>query len=229
MKEYSKSGYINPCRFKKEDLLELVEILKESFPPSNRKEYFEISTNFHGVYIRSNDIEEFLKHKELPDKLSRLSLRIIGWSENREIDKTVCITFYDNYISLNVNGKEQAWVLGKYVQIKDFLKKKRPWFWALNKAFPFIVGIIPVPLLEVLVSFIKRGEIIYSLSTTLFLLALLFTTIFYFKGTFLPYTQIILNPKKTILSKENIAIIIALLTLIFTIIGGIIVPLFMKK
>lgn len=228
MKQYSKSGYIHPCRLKKDDLMELVEILRESFSPSNRKEDFEISTNFHDVYIRSNDINEFLKHKELPDKLSRLSLRIIGWSENREIDKTVRITFYDNYISLDVNGTEKTWVLGKYMQIKDFLKNKRPWFWALNKAFPFISGIIPFPLLTVLAIFIKKGEIIYSLSTTLFLIAWLLTTIFYFKGTFLSYTQIILNPKKNILNKENITIIIALLTLIFTIIGGVIIPLIQK-
>ncbi|GAG98418.1 unnamed protein product, partial [marine sediment metagenome] len=145
--------------------------------------------------------------------------------QNREIDKNVRMTFNSNYIDLNVNGREQTWVLGKYSQITDFLKKKRPWFWGLLKIFPIITGIIIVVSLITLGRFIKEGAIIYSTSSALFLIAWIFATIFYIRGTFLPYTQIILIPKKSHFNKESIAIIVAVLSLIISIIGGVIIPL----
>ena len=117
--------------------------------------------------------------------------------------------FFDNYIDLDVSGIEQTWVLGKFSQITNFLREKRPWFWALHKIFPFVTGIIPILSLYALIYFIKANEIIYSISTALFLITWIAATIFYFKGTFLPYTQIILRPKESFLNKENIIIIIA--------------------
>ena len=206
-------------------MLKLVKIVKETFPISERKEDFEISTNLPNIAIRSNSIEDFLKHEELPDKFNRLSFRIIGWSENREIDKSIQMIFYDNFINLYVDGIDQTWVLGKYSQITDFLRKKRPWFWALQKIFPSITGIIPLLSLIAIVYFIMVKAIISSISTTFFLIAWVFATVLYFKGTFLPYTQIILAPKKSFLNKENIIIVVGVLCLIVSIIGGIIIPL----
>jgi len=226
MIKYTKLESIHPCRLERNDLLELIKIVKETFRVSDRKEDFEISTNLPNISIRSNSIEDFLKHEELPDELNRLSFNIIGWSKNLEIDKSVRMTFYNNYINLNINGREQTWVLGKYSQITDFLKKKRPRFWVLLKIFPIITGIIPFVSLGALVRFIKAGVMIYSASTALFLIAWIFATIFYFRGTFLPYTQIILIPKKSLFNKESIAIIVAVLSLIISIIGGVIIPLF---
>lgn len=225
MKEYTKSGDIHPCRLERNDLLELIKIIKETLPVSDRKEDFKISTNLPDIHISSNSIEEFLKHEELPDKFDRLTLNVVGWSKNREIDKSIRITFYGNYINLDVGGTQQTWVLGKYSQITNFLKKKKPWFWALHKIFPVIAGIIPIVSLNALVDFIKAKVIIYSVSTALFLIAWIFATVFYFRGTFLPYTQIILTPKKSLFNKENITIIIAALSLIISIIGGVIIPL----
>lgn len=225
MKEYTKSGNIHPCRLERNDLLELIKIIKETFPVSDRKEDFKISTNLPDIHISSNSIKEFLKHEELPDKFDRLTLDVLGWSKNREINKSIHITFYGSYINLNVDGTQQTWVLGKYSQITNFLKKKKPWFWALHKIFPVIAGIIPIVFLIALVDFVKAKVIIYSVSTALFLIAWIFATVFYFRGTFLPYTQIILTPKKFLFNKENIAIIIAALSLIISIIGGIIMPL----
>ena len=225
MKEYTKSGSIHPCKLERNDLLKLVKIVKETSPISERKEDFEISTNLPNIAIRSNSIEDFLKHEELPDKFNRLSFRIIGWSENREIDKSIQMIFYDNFINLYVEGIDQTWVLGKYSQITDFLRKKRPWFWALQKIFPSITGIIPLLSLIAIVYFIMVKAIISSISTTFFLIAWVFATVLYFKGTFLPYTQIILAPKKSFLNKENIIIVVGVLCLIVSIIGGIIIPL----
>ena len=229
MKKYTKLESIHPCRLERNDLLELIKIVKETFPVSGRKEDFEIYTTLPNISISSNSIEDFLKHEELPDELNKLSFNIIGWSKNREIDKSVRMTFYNNYIDLDIDGREQTWVLGKYSQITDFLRKKRPWFWALHKLSPYIrgiiAGIIPVLSLIVTVELIKAKAIIYSISTALLLIAWVFAIVFYFKGTLLPYTKIIITPKKSFFNKENITIIVLVLTFIVSIIGGIIIPL----
>ena len=150
----------------------------------------------------------------------------MGWDQDkRKINKTIDITFSVNYINLDVNGEDQTWVLGKYEQITEFLKQRRPWFWALNKIFPSFSGIIPVLSFIAIILFIKYNKIVYSISTSLFLVTWILAIIYYFKGTFLPYTQIIIRHKKSILNKENIIIIIALLSFIVSLIGGIIIPL----
>jgi len=182
MQEYTKSASIHPCRLQRNALLRLIEIVKENFPISDRKQDFEVSTNLPNIRIRENSIEDFLKHDELPDKLNRLSINIVGRSEKREINKSVYITFSNYDIDLNVNGLEETWVLGKYAQITNFLREKKPWFWAIHKVFPFIAGIILIPVLIGIVSFIKAEEIIYSISTALFLIAWVFATVFILEG-----------------------------------------------
>ena len=225
MKRYTKSGEIHPCRLQRNDLLRLSEIVKETFPISDREEDFQVSTNLPNISINENSIEDFLKHEELPDKFNELSIEIKGWSENREIDKSVRMTFSRLYMDLYVDGTDETWVLGKYSQIANFLRERRPWFWAVHKVFPFISGIIFVLSLAGLTYFIKAEEIIYSISTALFLTAWIFATVFYLKGTFLPYTQIILTPKESFFNKQNVTVIIAVLSLIVSIIGGVIIPL----
>jgi len=221
VKEYTKSLDVHPCKLERDDLLKLITIVKETFPISERKEDFKVSTNFPNISIRENSIEDFLAHKELPQRFNRLSIEIIGWDKNSKIDKTVRMTFYDNFIELDVNGVDETWVLGKYAQITNFLSKKRPWFWALHgKVFPYLIGAIPVISICGLIYFIKVKEIPYLVSIAIFLIAWLFATVHFLRGTFLPYTQIILTPKKSSLfSKENIIILIAIFTLIFTIVG----------
>ena len=226
MKEYTKSREIHPCKLERDDLLKLIKIVKEGFPDSERDIYFKLYSNLPNVSIESHSIEDFLEQEELPDKLNRLSIEIMGYDQDhRNINKNIHITFYDNYINLDINGEDQTWVLGKYAQIYDFLKKMRPWFWALNKIFPFFSGIMPVLSLFAIIFFIKYNQIVYSISTSFFLVSWILAMVYYDKGTFLPYTQIIIRSKKSILSKEYIIIIIAVLTFIVTVIGGIIIPL----
>jgi hypothetical protein len=230
MKNYTKKAKILPCRLRKDDLLDLIRIVQDTFPSSDRKEDFEISTNLKNISIYENSIEDFLKHKELPEKFNRLSFRIMGWSKDQEIGKRkiakgVRMVFFDNFIDLDVDGIDQTWVLGKYTQIKEFLSKKKPWFWVLNKIFPYIAGVVPFLAFFALIEFIKTNEIIYSTTTAIFLIAFMLAIIFYFEGTFLPYAQIIIRSKDSFLNKEKFILIVMVLSLIISIIGGIIIPL----
>lgn len=215
MRQFQKSSNIHPCKLTKTDLLELIEIIKETPPNSVIIESLKISTNLPDIRIDSNNIDDFLKHKELPDKFNRLSIKIFGMKP----DRNVFLTFYDNFIDLDVSGDERTWVLGKYNEITEFLKKKRPWFWfTRNNIFSFIEGAIGVLLFIAFINFIKVSEIIYSILASIMLFIFAYLYYLYFEGKILPYTQIIIN-EKPFFNRENLTLIIILLTLIVTTIG----------
>jgi len=216
---------MHPSRLQRNDLLNLTKIAKEGFPISGGEVDFEVYTYLRNMTIRENSIEDFLKHEELPGKFNTLSIQIRGRSERQGIGKSVRMTFFSKDVELDVDGTDEAWVLGKYSQITNFLRQKRPWFWAVHKPFPFIAGLVSTLSLFGLVYLIKAGELIYSISAALFLIAWVFATVFYVRGTFLPSTQIILIPKESFFNRQNITIIIAALTLLFTIVGAVIIPL----
>jgi hypothetical protein len=109
-------------------LPELVEIVKISFPPSEREDDLRIEVDLLTLSIRANSIEEFLSHKELPEVLNNIEIRMIGWDNESNIDKSVYLTIdYRNHgkrIWLSVSGYDQTWVLGKYALIEGFLREK---------------------------------------------------------------------------------------------------------
>lgn len=139
MVDFRKEEKIHPCYLKKDDLNSLVEIIKEDFPTSDRLEDFKISTWSDSLHVSENTLDSFLAQKKLPEILTKLTIRIIGWSENRNINKSVEITFYDNYISLSVSGSSETWVNGKHLQITKFLKKTRPIFWFLKLPIIYMI------------------------------------------------------------------------------------------
>jgi hypothetical protein len=148
MKNYITDKRIHPCRLNRADLVRLVALIKTDFSKSERKEDFELRSYFDGLNISENSLDAFFHHTDLPPVLSRLTIRQIGWSAAREIDKLLELTFYDNYISLSVRGESESWVKGKSSQLLDFLKTKRPFFWFLRTrpglffggALIFIIG-----------------------------------------------------------------------------------------
>ncbi len=226
MKIYQKQSNIHPCKLERNDLFELIRTVKETFPLSKKQGGIKISSNIYDINIRASSIEEFLKHYKLPDIINRLNIELIGWDENSEIDKSVKITFYNNYINLDVNGLDETWVLSKYTQITNFLKKKKPWFCFLYKLFPFITFIVFFEFGNALFNFIIAKEIIFSIITIFFIIVWSIATFYHFKSRFLPYTQIIVTSKVNLFNKDNILFLLVILSLIVSIVGGIIIPFF---
>lgn len=235
MKKYKKEGQITPCKLNKDDLYELVQIIKKNLKKSNEVKLY-ISYNPTELDIQENSIDELLKHNELPNTINQLSLRIQVFDENLEIIKTVDLRFYNSFINLRVEGLEETWVLGKYKQIHNYLNKKKPWFLFILRIYPlfyFLLGaFFPVSILG-LVYFISEDKILYSISSLIFLISLVLLNIFKVKSTLFPYTQIIIKPKNVFINKENIVIVssivglfISIIGLFVSIIGGIIIPLF---
>lgn len=139
MIDFRKEEKIHPCYLKKDDLKSLVDIIKEDFPKSDRLEDFTISTWSDSLRVSENTLDSFLAQKKLPEILTKLTIRIIGWSEDRDINKSLEITFYDNYINLSISGSSETWVNGKHIQITKFLKKTRPLFWFLKLPIVYMI------------------------------------------------------------------------------------------
>lgn len=223
MKSCTRTAKIQPTLLTKDDLIGLVEIVKKSVPASDRAEDFKISTNLEKINISETSIETFLAHHDLPEKITRLSISAIGWNNDINIDKNVRMTFYDNYINLNIDGSDETWVLGINAQLTNFLKGKKSKLWFLNKIFPFISGVLPIEFLYFFASSIKDGAIGYSISAGILFVTTTILVALFFKGTFLPYTQIYTKEKRRILTAQNITIALAILSLIATILMPILV------
>ena len=227
MKEYIKSGNLHPCALKREDLVKLIEIMAEERNPpgAGAKKHFRISVDLPSIHITSESIDGFLEHAELPDKINQLSIWMYQRDDTLEPARAISFTFSEYGVDLNVSGLDQTWVLGKYAQIRDFLREKRPWFWALHKMMQLILAFAIAFSFYLLDKLIRANEIVYSISTAVFLATSIVATVLYLRGKFLPYTQIIVRPKKSFLTRENMILIIAVLSLIVSIIGGVLIPL----
>lgn len=202
---YRRDESIHPCHLTREELIRLVEIVKTDFPDSSRKEDFEIGSNWDKARISDNSINDFLSHTNLPPVLSRLNIRLIGWSEERHIDKSVEITFYDNFIQVVVSGHSESWVNGKFIQIVDFLRTARPLFWFLESPPVYALrGALWIIILAG--TYWLWKEILYGGSNSPGVKPILLYVLVLFLDwalSRLKYTQIFLADKKSFVQKYN--------------------------
>lgn len=221
MKKYTKETKIHPCRLEKSDLL-AIENLVRSDVDTRRVEDFKVSSNNGNVSISETSINDFLNHTGLPKILSGLSISIIGWSEDRNIDKSVDLTFYDHFISLRIGGDSEIWVNGKYEQITSFLRTKKPVLWFLKTTQLFMLrGVLFTILfsgLGIMISrFISGGidSVGIRLPVMLLVVSLLDTVLSKFQ-----YTKIYIEERKSFIEKYNSALlIIGAVGAVFTVIG----------
>jgi hypothetical protein len=219
--EYRKIFHAGPCRLFKEDIYTLVDILRSEIPTCTTKDDFEISTDIDGYYIRENDLDLFFSRKELPNKFNKLYIRIIGWKNdgNLEIDKSVNITLHVNYVDFQIASKNKIWFSGTSSLLLDFFKKRKPWFSFLDKILPFFSGVLPLIFLVAFIYLIKIQYYLFSVGAFILLAFSIVVATFYLKNKLVPFVEIILKPKKSILNINTFLIIIGILTLIFTAIG----------
>ena len=223
--EYTKSRNLQPCRLKRTDLLKLIHISQETSLVATAKRTFKISTDLPNLNITSSGVDQFLEHEQLPDRLNRLSIEVMEMNKDFDTLGRVWLRFYETEIVLDVSGSDETWVLGKFVRITDFIRRHRRWFWFLPGIFPFIVAPIWVVSLASLRKLLAAGQMIVSASTVVLLAASILATVFYFRGSLFPYTQVILRAKQPLFTKENVTLIVAVLSLIVSIVGGLLLPL----
>ena len=174
--------------------------------------------------IIENGLENFINHTDLLMILDFIVFERKGWSESRDIDKTVYLLLGSGSSELRVNGQDKVWVLGKHTQITDYLKSKRPvlWFFS-NRVNSIIFGIvigafITLVLLAIYLKyeFFKINYLwFFALSSLSFLFVIL---------NKLKNTMIVLKETESFWDKygTKILVVLAFLTLIATLVIGVI-------
>lgn len=220
MKTYSQSRRFSSCKLTREDLVNLINLVKLDFPMTDRAEDFKISSYLEKIQISENDLGKFLDHKELPDKLKRLNIDLIGWDQQRNIDKNVKISFYDNSVRLDVSGNTESWVLGKYSQLTAFLNEKKSIFWFFNTIPGYIFqGVLP--LVSLVSAVLMVGILIKSGFNSLNILlpiTVSLTAFLSLRIAKIPYCEIILTERRSFTDRySNIIDIVIFLGAIATI------------
>lgn len=213
MIKFNRQSKIHPCYLSKEDLKALVSLIRSDFPKSDRVEDFRIRTYSDTLDISENSLDDFLAHKRMLTVLTRLIIEIIGWSDDCEIDKSLEITFYDNYINFNVSGVSESWVNGKYIQVTDFLKKKRPILWFLHAPATYVIRGVIFALIVGGVSYVATWWHMngFEAINILIPLGIVSIGILDFMISKYKYTQIFLSEKKSFAEKyKNFITIITL-------------------
>jgi hypothetical protein len=122
LKTYKKEEDIKYLPIRKKDLADLAELIVENNPSDK---YFHISTQIDTLSIEAISIEAFLAHEEVPDPLSRYWITSIKDDLNHgQVNKIELSNYSENLSYLIVSGIDEAWVLGKFAQINEFINKK---------------------------------------------------------------------------------------------------------
>lgn len=189
MSMYQKKGKLNPCKLDKEDLLFLISILTNDFSDGY---VMNIDCRLNNIHINEKDIDTFLKHKELPDRLNHLNIRIYGVDlSNSKVEKTLELEFHNQDITLSVSGNEETWTLGVFYRVKNYLKSKKPWYSFAIRVVQNLIGFV-FPLM--MISFVPLliGDITFLIivSIPLILIGMFIMIYFNSKGRLLSMTDI---------------------------------------
>jgi hypothetical protein len=223
-KRYEKRGSFRPCSLNKTDLLELTALVQETFAKPEIERYFRVSTNLGNTRVFSNSVADFFSQKDLPDQISELSFWIEGWDKKNRFDKVVLLDFSKYSIQLSVEGIDPVWVYDKYNKIGKFLKSKSAWYWPMIMLEKFIIFFITLMLISSIIISKTKGEITYYFDELL-LFGLWLFLIFYDTRKVWPYANIRIT-RKSMFTRENVAMALVLLVLSWCLLGGTILPLF---
>lgn len=164
MKKYRQTPKFPPCRLNRIDLRELLSIINEGFDDKKR---LSINTSLKNLEIREDNLNDFLKHKDLPMVLHNLTLSLSSGWDSKE-DRSVYISFSDLSTYSLIDGVDEAWVIGKCEQLKNFLNSKRAKFSFLHSSKLYWLALIMVNLItQLALHFVPASLNIYSVSSTI--------------------------------------------------------------
>jgi hypothetical protein len=222
-KRYERRGSIRPCSLSGEDLLNLTAIIQETFTKPEIERFFRVSTNLENTRVFSNSVEDFFSQKDLPDKISELSFWIEGWDKKTRFDKVVLLDFSKYSIQLSVEGIDPVWVYDKYTKIVKFLKSKSAWYWPMISLEKLIIFSITIILISDIILSLNIGEKGYYIDE-LSLFGLWLFMILYDTRKVWPYANIRLK-NRSVLTRENVFMVLTLFVLILALVEGILLPL----
>lgn len=233
-----KSLHNPACRLTIANLKSLIKILEQGM---GDKKSLSLSYELKGTEMSFDSLDELLEHTDTPSTL--YSLYLSAYYE--DLNKRAGVYFYDGgppYVV--VEGKDEAWVIGKSKQIENFLinKKARLAFLHGGKLYFILLIAMIVGLIlnsSQVLNFIPSKLFFYSISMNKLIsafgilssLLLMYISLLKIKPKFLyPYTKIKLREGWDINTKLNLGmLVLAILGIIVTISLFIISEILMKK
>lgn len=239
-KEYQKGTTLSSCELLEGDLLKLEKILKDDCPQDC---VFKIQATHGGSIIySSNNVLDFLKIEDLPEKISSLEITCSNQqkptqlalldkgqktkNDNSQVEKfSARVFFAHDEVFVIVEGAVLVQVLGVFSHIEWFLKRKSSKFVLLRKLFAnnLVLSIIVGVIITFFIKFVTSLDFIYIILSSISASYLIINYILWiFQGKNPPNNIYIRSQKKTFSTNINWidfgSLLIALISLVITMI-----------
>lgn len=222
--EWRKIIDVHPVVLYKNDLIELLQILTACEPP--QKVDLSVQFGYEGLKQTFNTIDE-IKEFIRDDPTNEFSVNVQVRDENQKIINGLVLSMYHNFINYQIYSENEAWFLGRTAQLTNFFRKRKPWYSVLNRAIPFSGPLLTIGGLLFGIFALKTGNVLSSLSAFCFTILMTIIMVFSYKGKLFPYVRIHpYDKRKRALTYEVVSLLIAILTLLATVIGSILLPIF---
>jgi len=225
--EWRKIIEVHPAVLYKSDVIELVNIVSEC----EAGQYYELSIQyeyegFHHTLTTIEDLENF--SKDIPT--DKLSINVTIWSENQNIVSGISITMHQNYIQYQIHANNEAWFLGKIAQLTKFFRSRKPWYSLITRIIPFVGPALVMSGFYIGLFAIKNAKTVSAILGFVLAFSMVMISYYSYKAKLFPYVKIYAtNKDKRFLTYEMVKTVIAILVLIVSIIGTIVVPILQKK
>ena len=208
-KVYKEEGRIWACVLTKDDLIDLISVLLTDISNQGNSARLNIKTEIANMKIEANSIQQFVEQIGSFDRLNDLTIYV------HSADNIFVYLHFDAFNpSITVQGNNEIWVRGKYMQLQDFIKKNRVWYWWGQRYFGALTLVLFVASIYATIFLIEAKQITGIISAGISVISWLIAVILNFKGNLLPASYITLKQKRARISKEDIALLVALLTFI---------------
>ena len=221
--EWSKLIEVHPVLFYKADMIELLQILTAGAPIQNIN--LSVQIGYEGlkqIFTSIDEVKAF--SKEAPT--NELSVTVLTRDDNQEINNSLSLTMYHNFVHYQISSNDEASYLGRIAQLTNFFRKRKPWYSIITRAMPVTADMLISPAFFLGILQLIKGKFLLSFATFCFTAIMIIISFFSSKGKLFPYVRIYPyeKPKKAF-TYEILSLIIAALTLLVTIFG-VLLPIF---
>ena len=224
--EYREIVNLSPVYLSRFDLDDLERMLLKDLSP--RPGDLKIKVGDGARTITANSMKQLFQSR-LPNRTNDLSVDIISWNDQNDVDCSIHIQLYFNFAHYQIFGKSETLFLGKKTQLNEFFLAHRPWYTLINRLLPMVgpAGSFSAFFSAALLA--REGSVVSAILSGTLAVVFAATTWLSFTQKLFPYVRVQLTDSTTRRSAfEQITLLVQVLLLIATIIS-ILFPLFMKS
>jgi hypothetical protein len=225
--EWRKIIQVHPAVLYKSDVMELVKIVSEC----EAGQYFVLSIEYEYEGLSQTlttieDLENF--SKDVPT--DKLSIKANIYTEDRDIVSSISITMHQTYIDYQIHANNEAWFLGKIAQLTKFFKSRKPWYSFITRIISFVGPALVMSGFYIGIFAIKNTKIVWAILGFFLAFSMVMISYYSYEGKLFPHVRIYAkNKEKKFVTYELVSIVIAILALIVSVIGTILIPILQKK